>query len=111
MMRQDLLNPGPLYPPNAAGQDRLAMVDWVRRSGARVLLLLVLWASAGGEAKAVDPIRYTIDLREPSSHLVRVSMSVTGSTAPVEIQFPAWNALYQIRDFVENVQDLEAACD
>lgn len=38
-------------------------------------------------------------------------MRVAGSPAPVEIQIPTWNALYQIRDFVKDVQDLEASCD
>ncbi len=29
----------------------------------------------------------------------------------MEIQFPAWNALYQIRDFVRNVHELRTDCD
>ncbi|MBZ5515659.1 MAG: PDZ domain-containing protein, partial [Acidobacteriia bacterium] len=31
--------------------------------------------------------------------------------AATELQFPAWNALYQVRDFVRDVQELEANCD
>lgn len=38
-------------------------------------------------------------------------MTVPDAVGSTEIQFPAWNALYQIRDFVRNVQDLTARCD
>ena len=60
---------------------------------------------------ASPPITYILDLREPASHLVHVTMVVPQAAAGTEIQFPAWNALYQIRDFVRNVQELEAQCD
>jgi predicted metalloprotease with PDZ domain len=65
-----------------------------------------LW---GQEPEA--PLRYQLDLREPATHLVRVTMQIPGWTRGGEIQFPAWNNLYQIRDFVRDVQDLTAACD
>jgi predicted metalloprotease with PDZ domain len=38
-------------------------------------------------------------------------MTVPDAAPSLEIQFPAWNALYQIRDFVRNVEDLRARCD
>jgi len=38
-------------------------------------------------------------------------MSVPAALPSTEFQFPAWNNLYQIRDFVRNVQELSAACD
>jgi predicted metalloprotease with PDZ domain len=38
-------------------------------------------------------------------------MAVPDAGPSLEIQFPAWNALYQIRDFVRNVEDLQARCD
>ena len=38
-------------------------------------------------------------------------MVVPDAGPSLEIQFPAWNALYQIRDFVRNVEDLRARCD
>ena len=53
---------------------------------------------------ANPPITYVLDLREPASHLVQITMTVPEAAAGTEIQFPAWNALYQIRDFVRNVQ-------
>jgi predicted metalloprotease with PDZ domain len=77
-----------------------------------------VWACALGLAlvparlfAAGPPLTYVLDLREPASHLVRVTMTVPEAPAGTEIQFPAWNALYQIRDFVRNVQELEAQCN
>jgi predicted metalloprotease with PDZ domain len=77
-----------------------------------------VWACALGLAltpaglfAAGPPLTYVLDLRLPASHLVRVTMTVPAAAAGTEIQFPAWNALYQIRDFVRNVQELEAQCD
>jgi predicted metalloprotease with PDZ domain len=90
---------------------------WERRTCRRLGLLpdafalaaAVAFCSAG--APAPRPIRYEVDLRHPSEHLVLVRMTVPDSSSGLQIQFPAWNALYQIRDFVKNVQDLSATCD
>jgi len=38
-------------------------------------------------------------------------MTVPAAKARTQIQFPTWNALYQIRDFVRAVQGLDADCD
>lgn len=38
-------------------------------------------------------------------------MTVSGAPPNTEFQFPAWNALYRIRDFIRNVEDLRAECD
>jgi predicted metalloprotease with PDZ domain len=60
---------------------------------------------------ASEPIQYQLDLREPASHLAKVVMTVTGALPSTELQFPAWNNLYQIRDFARNIQELAADCD
>jgi predicted metalloprotease with PDZ domain len=57
------------------------------------------------------PVRYLLDLREPDSHLVQVTMTIPGAPAESEVQIPTWNNLYQIRDFVRGVQQLEATCE
>ena len=62
-------------------------------------------------AEPAAPIDYLVDLRQTGAHLVLVTMSVPDAGPSLEIQFPAWNALYQIRDFVRNVEDVKAACD
>ncbi|HXH47912.1 MAG TPA: hypothetical protein VNM47_00935 [Terriglobia bacterium] len=56
------------------------------------------------------PVRYVLDLRNPASHLVGVSMNVPHASQGTEFQIPTWNNLYQIRDFVRNVQDVLAQC-
>ncbi|MGH9326100.1 MAG: M61 family metallopeptidase [Terriglobia bacterium] len=68
---------------------------------------VLLYALTG----AAQPIQYVVDLTQPESHLVRVTMTIPEAHRRTRIQFPAWNALYQIRDFVRNVQDLRAQCD
>jgi len=71
-------------------------------------LVPLLAASSFG---ASEPIQYVLDLHEPASHLVKVEMTVAGALPSTELQFPAWNNLYQIRDFARNIQDLAAECD
>ena len=79
--------------------------------------VFLLWAAllfGGGAAGAPaeeEPVRYELDLRQPATHRVGVRMMVTDAAPSTEIQFPAWNALYQMRDFVRHVQELHAACD
>jgi predicted metalloprotease with PDZ domain len=60
---------------------------------------------------ASQPVQYVLDLREPASHRVEVVMTVAGASPSTEIQFPAWNCLYQIRDFAQNIEELTADCD
>jgi len=56
-------------------------------------------------------VLYLLDLRKPASHLIDVTMSVPETRAGAEFQIPAWNNLYQIRDFVRDVQDVQAECN
>ncbi|MHB8653514.1 MAG: M61 family metallopeptidase [Terriglobia bacterium] len=60
---------------------------------------------------ASQPLNYVLDLRDPPTHLVAVTMTVPKAPPATQIQFPAWNALYQIRDFVRNARDVTAQCD
>ena len=53
-------------------------------------------------------IRYTISLANPEQHLFRVTMVIPDVKTEVTIQMPAWNALYQIRDFASHVQEVTA---
>lgn len=81
----------------------------VDAAGWACLLACVLTPAIASPAG--PPVTYVLDLRAPASHLVRVTMTVPQAVPRTEIQFPAWNALYQIRDFVRNVQELETRCD
>ncbi|MEJ2009565.1 MAG: PDZ domain-containing protein [Acidobacteriota bacterium] len=78
--------------------------------GFLVALNLAFAGTAFGRAQD-SPIRYLLDLRKPASHLVYVTMSVPEATAGTEFQIPTWNNLYQIRDFVRDVQDVQAECN
>ena len=53
-------------------------------------------------------IRYQVSLAHPERHQFHVTMIVPDVTGEVIVQMPAWNALYQIRDFSDRVQQVEA---
>jgi predicted metalloprotease with PDZ domain len=55
-----------------------------------------------------EPIRYEISLQNPERHLFHVLMMVPEVAGELTVQLPAWNALYQIRDFSSHVQQVEA---
>ncbi|MGO8787946.1 MAG: M61 family metallopeptidase [Terriglobia bacterium] len=74
------------------------------------LLLLLPWLIPCA-AEAAQPIHCLVDLRAPETHLVQVTLDVPGASAGTEIQLPTWNCLYQIRDFVKNVEDMKGECD
>lgn len=75
------------------------------------LIAATLVVAAPRAPGAEPPIRYVLDLSAPQTHRVSVTMTVPDAPPNTEFQFPAWNALYQIRDFIENVEDLRADCD
>ena len=81
-----------------------------RRSLAASLVPLASLLFLARPAVGSPPIAYEVDLRDAASHLVRVRMQAPAASPQTEIQFPAWNALYQIRDFVRDVQNLRAKC-
>jgi predicted metalloprotease with PDZ domain len=74
-------------------------------------LLVVLFSLIPCAAEAAQPIHYVVDLRVPETHLVQVTLNIPGASAGTEIQIPTWNCLYQIRDFVKNVEDMKGDCD
>ena len=53
-------------------------------------------------------ISYEISLAQPSQHLFHVSISVPDVRGELRLQMPAWNALYEIRDFASRIQHVEA---
>jgi predicted metalloprotease with PDZ domain len=52
-------------------------------------------------------IRYYVSLAHPEQHLFHVTMTIPDVSGQVTIQIPAWNALYQIRDFSSHLQQVE----
>ena len=71
------------------------------------VLVFVLFAAAPARAT----IRYDVSLAHPERHQFHVTMTVPveqGAQGNVTVQMPAWDALYQIRDFGARVTDFRA---
>jgi predicted metalloprotease with PDZ domain len=81
-------------------------VRFNRRFFARSLLgaLLVLFAASSSFAT----ITYQISLAHPEQHLFHVTMTIPSVSDSVAVQMPAWNALYEIRDFASRVREVKA---
>ena len=56
-------------------------------------------------------ISYRISLKNPEQHLFHVNMQIPAAAADHEVvvALPAWNALYQVRDFSYRVRDVRAS--
>lgn len=76
----------------------------------QVILSALLTLAAAASCAASPTVTYVVNLTDAETHLVGVTLTVPAARAGTVLQFPAWNALYQIRDFVRNVQDLQAEC-
>lgn len=72
----------------------------------RSILGFVFILTCSASSKAT--IQYTVSLEHPEQHLFHVTMTIPDVTSEVTVQMPAWNALYQIRDFSNHVRQVEA---
>ncbi|GAC1636541.1 MAG: PDZ domain-containing protein [Candidatus Acidiferrum sp.] len=54
-------------------------------------------------------IQYTISLAHPEQHTFHIKMTIPDVKDSVTVQMPAWNALYEIRDFASHVSQVIAA--
>ena len=59
-------------------------------------------------AVAAPPVDYYVTLLNAKQHVVHVRIHLSGTSAERDVQLPAWNALYQIRDFAQNVRSVHA---
>jgi predicted metalloprotease with PDZ domain len=55
-------------------------------------------------------IRYSVSLDHPEKHLFHVTMTIPARGGETLVALPAWNALYQVRDFAIRVRDVTAVC-
>jgi predicted metalloprotease with PDZ domain len=69
--------------------------------------IVVLWTAFLPHACSAA-IRYEVSLAHPEHHVFRVTMLIPDVAGEVTVQMPAWNALYQIRDFSSHLEDVEA---
>jgi predicted metalloprotease with PDZ domain len=56
-------------------------------------------------------IDYTVSLSHPERHIFGVTMRIPNVRDQVTLQMPAWNALYQIRDFSSHMMQVTAKDD
>jgi predicted metalloprotease with PDZ domain len=76
--------------------------------GWRVPFLLLFPILLGSQVVDRPPsVQYTISLGHPEQHLFHIMMFIPDVHGSVTLQMPAWNALYQIRDFSAHVQDVQ----
>jgi predicted metalloprotease with PDZ domain len=54
-------------------------------------------------------IHYRVSLAHTDSHTLEVTMLIPKPASNMSVAMPAWNALYQIRDFAYRVRDIKAA--
>lgn len=73
-------------------------------------IFLLLFLMLGNARAARATISYTISLSHPEEHLFHVEMKIPLNGREITTALPAWNALYQIRDFAERVRDVSANC-
>jgi predicted metalloprotease with PDZ domain len=69
----------------------------------------ILWCGlvfAATPARAT--IRYEISLAKPGEHFLRITMTIPKVGQSVVVEMPAWNTLYQIRDFAYHVENFQA---
>ncbi len=74
----------------------------------RLCVAVMLLAVAIQPATAT--IRYSVSFDHPEKHLFHVTMTIPSKGSETFVALPAWNALYQIRDFAIRVRDVTAIC-
>ncbi|MDP9263473.1 MAG: PDZ domain-containing protein [Acidobacteriota bacterium] len=75
----------------------------------RLLLPLLLFVLARPALAAPPPVDYYVSLARAGEHLVHVRIHLAGTSGERDVQLPVWNALYQIRDFAQNVRRVTAS--
>jgi len=78
--------------------------QWTTYAAAAAIACLLLFSPRSSQAT----IRYEISLAHPDQHLFHVSVEVPDVKDELNLQIPAWNALYEIRDFSSHVQRVQA---
>src|ERR1700677_1954461 len=58
---------------------------------------------------AAATIHYKISLKNPEEHCFQVTMTIPHPASGMKVAIPAWNALYEVRDFAYRVRDVEAS--
>jgi predicted metalloprotease with PDZ domain len=59
---------------------------------------------------AAATIRYSVSFDHPEKHLFHVTMTIPATGGETAVAMPAWNGLYQVRDFAVRIRDIKAVC-
>jgi predicted metalloprotease with PDZ domain len=59
-------------------------------------------------SRQAQPTEYFVSLADNADHRAHVSIRFTQASGSIILDMPVWNALYQVRDFAANVEDLRA---
>jgi predicted metalloprotease with PDZ domain len=73
-----------------------------------VLLATPATALSSSSTSPPGPVRYIVSLASRPEHLVRVKILLSPGAPERDVQLPAWNALYQVRDFSQYVNWVKA---
>jgi predicted metalloprotease with PDZ domain len=84
-----------------AGRARRMLRSWVLVAG-------MLFGAAAQPASAT--IAYHVSLANPEQHLFHVEMTIPVDGREIVTALPAWNALYQVRDFSYRLRAVSALC-
>lgn len=75
----------------------------------RSYVLFVILACFFFVRPAAATVHYKVSLADPEGHVFQVVVGIPVRESDVVLALPAWNALYQIRDFSSRVRSLRAA--
>jgi predicted metalloprotease with PDZ domain len=53
-------------------------------------------------------VEYFVSLADPSTHIAHVSIRLRGGKSTRTLNMPVWNALYQVRNFAANIENVRA---
>lgn len=56
---------------------------------------------------AAGTVGYKISLKDPEQHVFQVSMTIPQPAPETRLAMPAWNALYQVRDFTYRIRNVQ----
>jgi predicted metalloprotease with PDZ domain len=79
-----------------------------RRGRALVPAIVFCGCALAWASSSSGTIRYEVSISHPEQHLFHVTMTIPDVTGEISVQIPAWNALYQIRDFSSHIRQVEA---
>jgi predicted metalloprotease with PDZ domain len=83
-------------------------MNWKLNRTFRAIFAIVLALLFVAVLPSAATIRYKISLEDPGQHRFHVQMDIGKPTVETRVALPAWNALYQVRDFAYRVRDVRA---